>query len=185
MTFRCPRCSSRCWLGWRASCQPAKAGRSNINGPARMVFDDNGHLWQQLPSETTTGSVTVRAPIAPAPAGRDPMTVNPLAVGGSIRGGLPEAVMFARLCHVRRSRECTASSGRVGSSGTPPLSVSRTYESGGAVPGVAARTEPRSAVRMLVQETGHPEVTVRYWIRRCSDLGMRPGSGPAPATMAS
>ena len=40
----------------------------------------------------------------------------------------------------------------------------------------------RSAVRTLVQETGHPEVTVRYWIRRCSELGMLPNSGPAPAT---
>jgi hypothetical protein len=39
---------------------------------------------------------------------------------------------------------------------------------------------PRSAVRILVQETGHPEVTVRYWIRRCHQLGMLPGRGPAP-----
>ena len=41
---------------------------------------------------------------------------------------------------------------------------------------------PRSAVRTLVQETGHPEVTVRYWTRRCRALGMLPDSGPAPAT---
>src|SRR5215472_2197585 len=40
----------------------------------------------------------------------------------------------------------------------------------------------RSAVRILIQETGHPEVTVRYWICRCRDLGMLSGSGPAPAT---
>ncbi len=39
---------------------------------------------------------------------------------------------------------------------------------------------PRSAVRVLVGETGHPEVTVRHWIRRCRELGMLPGSGPVP-----
>ena len=41
---------------------------------------------------------------------------------------------------------------------------------------------PRSAARVLVGETGHPEVTVRHWIRRCRELGMLPGSGPAPGT---
>ena len=40
---------------------------------------------------------------------------------------------------------------------------------------------PRSAVRVLAGETGHPERTVRHWIRRCGELGMLPGSGPAPA----
>lgn len=42
--------------------------------------------------------------------------------------------------------------------------------------------KPRSAVRVLVGETGHPEVTVRYWIRRARGLGMLPGGSMAPAT---
>jgi integrase len=41
---------------------------------------------------------------------------------------------------------------------------------------------PRSAVRVLAGETGHPEVTIRHWIRRCGQLGMLPGGGPAPGT---
>ena len=41
---------------------------------------------------------------------------------------------------------------------------------------------PRSAVRVLAGETGHPEVTIRHWIGRCEQLGMLPGGGPAPGT---
>lgn len=38
---------------------------------------------------------------------------------------------------------------------------------------------PRWAVRVLVEETGHPEATIRHWIRRCNELGLL-GDRPPP-----